>query len=83
MTDEKSMSAKRPKLSGFNFVRDRETGIVMIYMRRRKRGETTHHSKEVAPGWIVDYGIIDIEVLNPSRHFPGKILKLLPPEFKE
>lgn len=66
-------------------VLDDETGIVMIYVRKRKRGERNAFTKEVARGWIVSFDEhckpIDIEVLNPSEAFPPAVLKLLPPEF--
>ncbi len=67
------------------------TGILMMYIRRRKRSEKHKraggklYTKEVAPGWIVDFDgdhkPIEIEVLSPSKHFPKAILDILPPEF--
>ena len=83
-----------PKRTPFAVVRDRETGIVMLHIRpytdadrawraKEKRRDIT---KEVAPGWVVDFAedgsAIEIEVLNPSKHFPPEVLALLPPEFE-
>lgn len=63
---------------------DRATGIVMLRARLRRRGEKSHRTREVAPGWIVDFDqtgqIIEIEVLDSSA-FPTAVLKLLPHEF--
>lgn len=61
---------------------DAETGIVMIHMRRRRRGEKNAYSKEVAHNWVVGFDEddkpIDIEVLTPSKHFPEAVRRLLP-----
>jgi Protein of unknown function (DUF2283). len=60
------------------------TSIIMLRIRKRREGEKTAYSKEVAPGWVVDYDAddkpIEIEVLNSSA-FPNEILDLLPAEF--
>lgn len=64
----------------------RGTNIIMMYLRKRKPGEKSAYSKEVAPGWVVDFDSedkpIEIEVLDTSG-FPQAILDLLPPEFIE
>lgn len=67
------------------------SGILMLRIRKRRRGEKHKraggklYTKEVAPGWIVDFDgddkPIEIEVLSPRKHFPEAILKILPPEF--
>jgi hypothetical protein len=66
--------------------RRRGTNIVMIHIRQRKEGEKSAYTKEVAPGWIVDFDAndkpIEIEVLDSSV-FPQAILDLLPPEFED
>jgi hypothetical protein len=67
-----------------NMVLDEETGIVMVYLKKYKRGEYSH-TKEIAPGWVVDFDKnnepIQFEIITPSKYFPESILKLLPPEF--
>jgi len=70
---------------------DDDTGIVMIHLRKRRRGEKHKrgggqlYTEEVVPGWIVDFDgegkPIEFEILNPSKHFPKEILALLPKEF--
>ena len=66
-------------------VYDREVSIAVIHIRRRKRGEKSAYTREVAHGWVVDFdkagNPIDIEVLLPSKSFPKEVLALLPPEF--
>lgn len=62
------------------------TNIVMIRIRPFKPGEKSAYTREVAPGWIVDFDAdnkpIQLEILN-SDTFPQEILDLLPPEFIE
>lgn len=67
------------------------TGIVMLRIRKRLSSEKPRrkggklYSKEVVPGWIVDFDgddqPIEIEILNPAKHFPQAILDILPSEF--
>ena len=61
------------------------TNILMIRIRKFYEGEKAHHTKEVVDGGVVDFDEnnqpIQIEVLNPTKHFPEAILALLPPEF--
>ena len=61
------------------------TGIVMIRIRSFRMGEKAHKTRELAPGLIIDFDQnsqqIQIEILNPSEHFPEEVLKILPHEF--
>jgi uncharacterized protein YuzE len=60
---------------------DIETGIVMITLS----GGQVERREEVAPGYIVDFGVdgkaLQIEILNSNM--PEEVLRLLPPEFLE
>lgn len=66
---------------------DRETGIVMLRIRRLKKGEHVDHTKDFDDNgwWVVDFDkdnkVIQVEVICPHNVFPEKILKLLPHEF--